>query len=239
MTGVYKKQITIAPSLCDFSGRMSVPDIFSIFMDIATDHANSLGIGYGELAKKDLYWITVKTRVKINKRPFMNSSAELSTWPEHPGRLQCIRDYKLTAGGEIFAVGKTEWAVINLKTGKLFPAAELYPKDLEICKEEVLPEPFRRPEHGFDGEIFGEYVVKSTDLDIGGHMNNVAYVRAFAGLFSSSEWGALDPSDIEVTFKAQCFEGDKLVFKKRQDGKVLTVQAFLPDGKPALQVVVS
>ncbi len=239
MIDVYKKQIEIAPSLCDYSGHLSVPDVFGLFMDIATAHANSLGIGYAELAEKDLYWLTVKTKIRIVKRPFMNSSAELATWPEHPDRLFCTRDYTLSAGEELLACGKTEWGTINTKTGRLAPVAEIYPKELVISDAIALPDPFARFEHGFDGELIGEYTVKSTDIDVGGHMNNVAYVRAFAGFFSTEEWTELDPSDIEIIFKNQCFEGDKLLFKKRIADGIMTVQAFLPDGKAAVQIVIS
>ena len=116
---VFEKEMKILPSVCDGTGRLSIPDTFALFMDMATEHADALGIGLKDLAKDDLFWLTVKTKVRFLKRPKMGDTVLVSTWPEAPQLLRCNRDYAVSADGETILAGKTEWAVMNMKTGKL------------------------------------------------------------------------------------------------------------------------
>jgi acyl-ACP thioesterase len=73
--------------------------------------------------------------------------------------------------------------------------------------------------------------VRSTDIDLGGHMNNAAYVRALAALFSCGQWQDMEMRELEIAYRAPCFEGDTLCWQKREDGSVLTLRAALPEGK--------
>ena len=242
INSIYSREIVITPSICDFSGVLSVPDVFSVFMDIATEHAESMGIGFLGMAKRDFFWITAKTMVKIYRRPRMSQTATITTWPENPEGLKCFRDYKLTEGDEVLAVGKTLWAVMDMKTGRLHKPEEVYPEGLVISDEKVLPEDFSHAKPGFDGEEFGRYIVKSTDIDVGRHMNNAAYLKAFASLYSSEEWKFLlkkfpEPL-IEVQFRNQCFEGDELTFTRQPGDGDFRAEATLPDGKLAWQILI-
>ena len=206
----------VPASDCDVSSRLSVPDTFALFMDIATDHANALGIGMPDLAPRDLFWLTVKTRVAFRRRPAMNEAVTVETWAEPPERIRWIRDYRLTAGDEVLALGKTEWTIINTQTGRLHPAPDICPAGLEP-RERVWDEPFARLRDDFAEEpVFARYTVRSTDIDLGGHMNNVAYVRALAGAFSTEEWKKLDVQDLEIHFKASCYEGQTIELQRRE-----------------------
>ena len=91
MDFVFSKEFPVLPSVCDASGRLSYPGAFECFMDIATQHADVLGVGLRDLSPKNLYWLTVKTKIVFLRRPRMGEIASLVTWPEVPGRLRCMR----------------------------------------------------------------------------------------------------------------------------------------------------
>ena len=123
------------------------------------------------------------------------------------------------------AEGKTEWMIANLKTGRLYPADGVFPPELEIDPDRVMPGPYMRMADDFsDADDFGSYTVRATDIDLGGHMNNTAYVRAIAGAFSSEEWNALDIREVEVAFRAPCFEGNALRIQRRRAGDALELR---------------
>ena len=239
LVSTYKKEILITSSMCDFSGRLSAADTLAVFMDIATEHADMLNIGIKELSKQDLFWLTVKTKVHFESRPAMGAVLTLDTWPEKPRGLRCVRDYMLSKNGEPVVTAKTEWAVMNMKTGQLQKGDNIYPSELEINEAKALPEAFERFYNESFDDVVGEYVVRSVDIDIGRHMNNIAYLRAFSGLFSVEQREQSCISDIEICYRAQCFEGDRLVFKKKVKDDKTIVQAFLPDGRAAVQIVLS
>jgi len=216
MRGYYERPLTILPSMCDATAKLGVPNAFALFMDLATEHAETLGIGMNGLMKQGLFWLTVRTRIRFIDRPALTETVTLRTWPEKPERSRCNRDYAILRGDRIIVAGKTEWMIMNLKTNRLHPVDGVFPADLEILEDKVLPEPFARMTDDFDGaDSLGSYTVRSTDIDLGGHMNNAAYVRAIAGAFSSKEWQAMDIREMEVAFRSPCFEGETLEIQRR------------------------
>lgn len=216
MRGEYTREMTILPSMCDATARLGVPNAFALFMDLATEHAETLGIGMNGLMKQGLFWLTVRTRIRFIDRPAMTETVTLRTWPEPPERSRCNRDYTVARGDTVIIEGKTEWMIMNLKTHRLHPVDGVFPEGVALIDEKVLPEPFARLDENFDGtQGLGSYTVRSTDIDVGGHMNNAAYVRAIAGAFSSDQWRDLHIREMEVAFRSPCFEDETLDIQRR------------------------
>lgn len=220
MKCIHEKKYTVGPSDCDHTTRMSIPAAFDVFMDIASEHAESLGIGAGFMMETGMFWLTTKTRVHFYSAPSVMKGVMLATWPHRPRGIQTIRDYRMTtASGRVLAEGKTQWAVLNTVTGALVKIDDVFPKDLDLVEETVLDQPFSRiSEDVSDCEEFASYKVRSIDIDLGNHMNNVAYVRALFGAFSSKELDELRINDCEVCYKKSCYEGDNLRFFRRSNG---------------------
>ena len=217
MKGYYERALTVLPSMCDAEGKLGVPQTFALFMDLATEHAELLGVGMGGLMKQGLFWLTVRTCIRFYRRPAMVETVTARTWPETPERSRCNRDYAILRGDRIIVAGKTEWMIMNLKTNRLHPVDGVFPADLEILEDKVLPEPFARMTDDFDGaDSLGSYTVRSTDIDLGGHMNNAAYARAIAGAFTSEEWQSMRVSEMEIAFRTPCYEGSALQMQRRR-----------------------
>ena len=217
MQEVFETEIRIVPSLADAQGRLAVPGVFSLFMDMAAEHARLLGLGFDDMKARDLFWLTVKTKIRIFRLPRMGEAVLLRTWPEKPGTLRCCRSYEMLGDGGLLCAGKTEWAVLNFAENRLVRIDGIYPEDLRIPDRTAVEEPFSRIPDDFDGiEPCAEYRVRSTDIDVGGHMNNAAYVRALAGSFSLDEWDSLPKSCVEVLFRAPCHEGDRILLQLRR-----------------------
>ena len=230
MENRYSKEYTVLPGACDSSARLGVPDVFALFMDLAAEHAAAIGCGIDALSPRGLFWLTVRTRVRFYRRPRMMERVTISTWPEAPGKLRADRDYTIEQNGELLAAGKTEWAVLDQTTGRLHPAADVYRPDFDFRSETVWDEPHARLTDE-PLEEFARYTVRSTDIDLGGHMNNAAYLRAIAGAFSCDAWQNLRIRELEIAYRASCYEGDTLVLQKRERDGVLSLRAALPDGK--------
>ena len=230
MQAKYTKELTILPSMCDSSAALGVPDAFALFMDAATKHSLALGCGLDVLGPRGLFWLTVRTRVKFFRRPKMFEHTALSTWPEAPGKLRVNRCYTLEGRGGLLAAGKTEWAVLDQNTGRLHPMADVFAPEPGSLPESVWAEPFTRLS-GDAMDEFARYTVRSTDIDLGGHMNNVAYLRALASLFSCEAWQAMNLREAEISYRAACYEGDTLCWQKRAEDGALALRAVLPDGK--------
>ena len=233
------KNIKVLASMADNHGKLSIPAVFSLCMDLATEHGAMIKLGFDDLAEKGLFWLTTKTKLKFSIMPGMLTDLLAESWPEKPGRIRCNRFYRLTCGGEMVAEGKTEWAIISRETGKLIPLSEVYPEELVHHPEVICEEPFARIRDDFAGcEELERYKVRSTDIDLGQHMNNVAYVRVLFGAIPSREWEEKRITEVEVTFKSQSFEGEELTICRREIEDGFEIGILHADGKPAVVAII-
>lgn len=238
MSEILRKEAIIPISRCDFEGVLGIPETFSLMMDLATEHAQSIDLGVGTLGKKHLFWLAVRTRVHFLKRPKLEEKVVLSTWPEQPQRLRNNRSYLIEKDGERLVEGKTEWAILDTETNRLVKGEDVYPEGLVYEPDSVFDDPFERVRDSFEeSEKFAEYTVRSTDIDLGGHMNNSAYLRALFSVFSTAERKAMEIRGVDVRFVAPAFEGETLsIYRhmniekteycmKKQDGATVLLAA--------------
>lgn len=238
MQAIMEKELRVLSSMCDNTGRIGIPHIFSLFMDLASEHAPMIGLGHLDLGKEHLFWLTVKTRIRIFSRPALLEPFTARTWPEAPGRIACNRYYTAKAGEKLLFAGKTEWAILDETTGRLKRIAEVYPDTIEHCPDTVLDEPFARLSRDFSScPAFASYTVRATDIDLGQHMNNAAYIRMLFGAFSTKQIAEKNIEEVEIAFISPCFEGEALTLHLREaaDGTE-EIGILHEDGKIAASV---
>ena len=235
MAAILEKKLYLPPSRLDSTGRLGYADVFSLFMDLAAEHADSLGIGMRDLAARSLFWLTVKTKVHFIKRPCLGETVVLRTWPETPERIACNRNYQICAeDGSVMVLGRTEWVLLNTETHRVSRTAGVFPENLVYLKESAFPEPFSRISEDFgDADAYAEYTVRSIDIDVGGHMNNAAYLRALTGTLSTEELNGIAPRSIEVLYREACYEGDVIAFQRKDENAVWDFR-LSKDGKTVL-----
>lgn len=231
----FSTQITVMPSQTDFINRLGYYETFRLFMDLANMHAEKLGVDQLTLMNRSLFWLTVKTRIRFYRRPGMSCRVEGQTWPVRPLSLRTDRCYRLLDDEGPLAEGRTEWAIMDLSKGRLANLADLFPTELEFNEESFPIEDFPRIMPADDTyELKGTYKVTSSDIDMGQHMNNAAYVRALLGMFSVQELRDMDIKEITVVFKTSAHEGDVLSMPLKRTGNTIDTGLYFQDGKPAL-----
>ena len=125
--------------------------------------------------------------------------------------------------------------MLDTDTGSLVKVGELFNDEWELETEAVLDEPFSRiSEDTADCEEIGSYAIRSVDIDLGGHMNNVAYVRALFGVFSSEELDKMNITDCEICYKNSCYERDVLTFCRRDTEEGIEIVAKNNEGSTAI-----
>ncbi|MBQ6520693.1 MAG: hypothetical protein IJI14_18450 [Anaerolineaceae bacterium] len=230
MSNKLTQKLRILSSDVDYETRLSYPDIFAMFQNIAVANSEDLGYDQPKMSPKGLFWVTSKAKVHILERPKQGEYVELSTWPEKPDRIRGRRNYLMTQNGKTIIEGTSEWAVIDRNKNRLYMLDNLYDSSFEFYPAKVLPEPFHRFTSNFSGEPFGEYKVRSVDIDLEGHMNNVNYLRALIGLFSRKELEEMNIHEIECYYKVSCYEGDRLLWYQDRTDSGLEICSRLENG---------
>ena len=204
-------------------------------MDIANAHAAILGCDLMSLMARGLFWLTVKTRISFVRRPSMGQAVQAQTWPLKPTTLRTDRCYRLLDKNGVLAEGRTEWAVMDLKAMKLAPLSDIFPKDFIFNSESFSIEDFPRIIAADDTyTVKDTYKVNSSDIDMGMHMNNTAYVRALLGAIPTGELKEKDIKEITVIFKTSAHEGDVLSMKSKTEGGITDCGLYFEDSKPSL-----
>lgn len=221
MKNLLEKNMIVLTSMCDAEGRLGIANVFDICMDLAAEHAAQLGVSYYDMLERRCYWVAVRTRVKLYNRPMLGEKIRLETWPYKPGLAKSERFYRIGGVDSVMAEGRTEWAAMDIDTGAVRRTDSYgYPTSLQHHEERVCEEPFTR----FRKQVAEEpddrisYIVGSQDIDVGRHMNNVAYIRMLLGTFHTSELSSMDISEVEISYGLACYEGEQLlIFRHRKD----------------------
>ena len=70
----YSTRITLYNSYFDINDRLTPKSILSVFQDVASIHAEEIGVGYEEMVSKNLYWVLSRIKFDIIKMPVINQT---------------------------------------------------------------------------------------------------------------------------------------------------------------------
>ena len=96
--GIWTREFLISPELCGMDGRLGVLGGLTLFQALAAEHAEQIGVGGADMAKRGLFWLTVRTRIRFYKRPAMMQTVGLETWPGPGEGMRWERYYTLKRG---------------------------------------------------------------------------------------------------------------------------------------------
>lgn len=237
MQGCFSKKVDVMPDLCDASGKISPLGVFTIFQGLAAQHAELIGVGNEAMAARGEFWLTVHCRVDFFNSAKLLDELTATTWPEKcDGRAyRTFRSGSLYNGDTLIALGRTQWAILGTG-GRLMQFAQSgFPADFQFAdKTGITATPARFIDDFTPDDYSHSYTVRSTDIDLGHHMNNVAYVRAILDCFPAAVIAEGKISSMEVHYSAQCMENETLSVFIKDEGSTCRIALKKADGKLAI-----
>ena len=238
----YILNTTVLSGQCDSLMRFRTEAAFMAFQDVASRHAMFLGIDDFSLLEKDnALWVVSKTKVKINKLPRWNDEISIRTWPMGAEGVRCNRCYQIIKDGEVFINGITEWVIIDAETRHLRKVESTsYPNDIEWITEKSIDEKFRKFKDDFtENDFINKRIVRSGDIDVTHHTNNVTYITMLLDTFTVKELENTTLKEIEVSYLSESLEGETLsIYRKdNEDGHYFSIKK--DDGKIVLMAFLS
>lgn len=220
---------TVLSGQCDSLMRFKAEAVLMSFQDVASRHAMFLGIDDFSLLEKDnAMWVVSKTKVKVNKLPLWNDEISVRTWPMGAEGVRCNRCYQIIRNDEVMINAITEWVIIDATTRTLRKVETTsYPNDIDWITEKSVDERFRRFKDDFtENDIVYKRLVRSGDIDVTHHTNNVTYITMLLDTFSVKELENMALEEIEVSYLNESFEGETLSIyrKKREDGTYFSIK---------------
>lgn len=211
MKGENKKEYLLKPSVSNAQQELPLTLLVDQIIEVATDHANILGIGFLSMEGKDMGWVLSRLSVEMKRWPRVGERYGITTWIESYNSHFSERCFSVEdAGGETIGYVRTVWMVIDLTTHKSYGTAglEVAPEFVGIRRCPILRQ--QRHKH-FEPQVVHEYVFKYTDLDFYRHVNTVRYISLLLNQFSLEEFDANMLYRFEIAFMHEARYGQKAI----------------------------
>lgn len=202
------REYLLTPASSNAEQQLPLSLLISHVIEIATDHANQLGIGFLNIEKDGIGWVLSRVTVEMRRWPKVGERYSVTTWVEtynkhFSERCFSVEDEK----GETLGYVRTVWVIIDLKSHKSVGTAGL-PLPEEIISRRECPI-LRQVRHKpFVPQKRVEYTFKYTDIDFYRHVNTLRYVSLLLNQFPIAEFDSNHLSRFEVAFmnEAKCGE---------------------------------
>lgn len=196
-------------------GEMSMPLLASKIIDIATAHANSLGIGNPDMAHMGLGWVLSRLTIEMKRWPRANENYSITTWIEDWNRHFSLRCFMIADNnGNTCGFARSIWMVMNTRSHENAGLSHLkFPISLIGSRECPIP---RQAKHltimpaDYTGDIprnairatsaSRTYTFKYCDLDYYRHVNTVRYISLLLNQFPLDRYDSSFISRMELNF---------------------------------------
>ncbi len=147
------------------------------FQNIASYHSDSINYGILDIPKTFLTWFVVDWKVEVIKRPKYGDEVVIKTWGRNAIKCFSYRDFELYVNGELYVKATSKWVLFNIKTKKYENISEellkLYGNDDSKSTFEEKELKHLNPLDTYEKKE--KIIIRKSDLDFNGHVNNVKY----------------------------------------------------------------
>ena len=229
----YEKEIYVTAELCDQTVRLGNYQFFYLLQNAMIEGFDAIDCGNRGLGiKSNSYWAVTKSKIEIFRKPDWNQKLRVRAESFDDGKLRVnvITDI-YSENNELLAKGIQELCILDLNTHRVKRLKETC---FEMNKTTVLEKFEKFPELCDTVNSF-EHTVRSQNIDMSRHMNNIEYIRLSMDLLSVEELCRMEPQYMEVHYLGECREGEKLLCQ-RSDTENESYITILKDGKKAFEM---
>lgn len=187
-------------------------------IEIATNHANALGIGYATLSPLGVGWVLSRLSIKMLRTPRINEYYTITTWIESWNRLLSERCFRFDDGeGKVIGWGRTTWATIDVATRK---AADLtrFASDALLGHGMVCELPRMRNHQPVDATEAVSLTFRFMDLDFNRHVNSVRYIEHILNLWPLEHYDRYRVESFEIAYRRECLAGQTVLMAVGANG---------------------
>ena len=195
---------------CDVQHRLSLSEILLITSDTAVQDYHVRGFTYDVLKENNFAILVSRASFKINKMPMVNDMVTVRTWEEAPAGLQLSRKYEiLDKDGQVLISGSSLWIVVNPESRRIVKPDQFTIRELPTTKTEFEGIPCGKISIPENTELLDERVIRYTDLDANGHMNNSRYGSYIMDCLPE-DLRSKNMTNFRINYSQEATLGDKL-----------------------------
>lgn len=226
----YSQSFFISANESNPEGELAVNILVSNIIEIATAHANSLGIGNPSMEHLGAGWVLSRLTIDMTSYPKCNTQYTLTTWVEAFNRHFSTRCFSVKdESGKILGYARSVWMVLDLKTHENFGLSHLsLPEEAisgDVCPiepqakhVEILPystAPSDSSAKAITATVPENlYSFKYNDIDFYRHVNTVRYVTLLLNQYSLGDFDSHFVKRLELSFLHEGSFGDTVEIRR-------------------------
>ena len=206
---VFEQEFTLSGEHIDPWGKCKPSVLLYIAQEAAGEHCAQLGYDWEAMAKKNLFWAVIRTRVQVTRLPQLGETVTVKTWPMPTTRTAYPRTVEiLDRQGKRLAQILSLWVLMD-KTSRtmVLPGKSGIQVPGQLTGSE-LPTP---------GSIVPQQqeniscrTVGLTELDQNGHMNNTRYLDWVSDLLPRDFCREHSVKEFTVCYLNEVLEGQQV-----------------------------
>jgi len=226
----YSMSSKVLASNVNIDNKLSISGIINLFQDIATYHAQEIGIDADTLREKsNAFWIVTKYKLKIKKAPRYLDGLTGVTWMMPRAKITVNRCFRFSdSDGNVCVEGISEWAILDLENRSIrrlsttpYPDDDGYtPEPEPVSKYTNLSCPIREDEYIYSHKVM------ASDIDMSAHTNNSVYTLIMQNAFDCGFYKTHDITEFEIAYRHESVEGDTIkLYRHDNDGSSVLICA--------------
>lgn len=225
---IYKEKIQFKKE--DFFGYGISPfAVLKAFNEASTNHAELIGVGFEDMLKKNLLWVSMRIKFQILQMPKPNQELFVVTYPSGKNMLEYDRDFLIVdANDNLLIKGMNKFCLINSETRRVSKLMDIDAPVLDNqqpCFEgRFLKTDTFEPEHLADYT----YQILPEDIDLNGHTNNTIYAKVAQKLFEDQ---TKKLQFFQINFFKETLLGNRLDVYKKQGTDSLDIVGKICEGE--------
>ena len=234
-----KRTYALTASDIDCHRRLRLSNLLSYLQNIATDHAEIIGIGGDEMMRDHgAFWMMVRSHLAL-RRPITYEDGEVMIHTWHRGVTKSatvFRDFDIYAGEELIGEAVASWVIVDVESRRILKPGSipaLHTAVRPVVVKEIIPAKVSMPEELH--ETFRR-VVRYSDTDINGHMNNTRYADIACDAICYEQFADRFVSEMKINYLRESFPGDELGILSATAGETCFVRGLGSAGESRFDV---
>jgi medium-chain acyl-[acyl-carrier-protein] hydrolase len=201
-------------------GKLNLYSMFNYLQAVAADHANKLSFGRDDLLKENRFWVLSRMFAVVTVWPLWEETITVRTWPKGTDRLFALRDFEVRyPDGRHVASASSSWLVIDRTSKRVQRPDDILTRfNSELPSKNALPRNADKVEPATEDCITGDiFTVKTSDLDVNLHTNNVRYIKWVTDTYDLDFILNHSPVSLEVNYLSESVYGEKVLIKTSRE----------------------
>lgn len=218
MKNWHNEKLLINDTNVNFNSNVPVYELMKLFQIATFNHSQKIELDHDSMQEKsNAFWVVTKMKLVLNGEIRSQEKISVTTWTHPLGAVRALRDCVIKSTNKIKVKGTAEWCCLDYETRKLRKLSSIVYPDLEMEKTKFLNLSFSNLKEDVNekDKVYSK-IVRSTDVDLNNHTNNMKYNLMAFDAFSVEELKNINIKEYEIYFVNESYEGNVIdVYKKR------------------------